>query len=265
MRNGVRSRRQRLSGLPINRILPNVLTLMALAIGLSAIRFGLQGRWELAVLAIVGAGILDGLDGRIARILKGSTKFGAELDSLSDFLCFGVAPALVLYQWALTAGGPFGWALVLVFCMACALRLARFNADLDEPDPPAWTRNFFVGVPTPAGAGLVLMPLVLWIQTGLDGLRSPWLVGPVILGVAALLVSRLRTYSFKRIKIAPRYILPTMLCVGLFLALLVSLPWITLTVTAVAYVVAIPLGSRAYLEQRRLQEADAEAAAPDAT
>ena len=144
-------RRQRLKGLHINRMIPNVLTLLALAAGLSALRFSLQERWDHAVLAILVAAILDGLDGRIARILKGATRFGAELNSLSDFLCFGVAPAFTLYLWALVDAGRIGWALVLLLCICCALRLARFNTAEDEDERPAWSRNFFVGVPSPGG------------------------------------------------------------------------------------------------------------------
>lgn len=243
--------RQRLKGLHINRMLPNILTLLALAAGLSSLRFALQERWQLAVLAIIAAAILDGLDGRIARVLKGASKFGAELDSLSDFLCFGVAPAVVLYLWALMDAGRFGWAVVLVFCMCSALRLARFNADLDEPEPPAWSRNFFVGVPSPAGAGLALLPLILWFQTGADFLRSSLLVAVVMLAVAALLVSRLRTFSFKKIRITPMQVLPAMLGAGVYLALLVSLPWITLSLTAACYTASFPFSARAY---RRLQQ-----------
>jgi len=249
--------RQRLKGFHINRMIPNVLTLLALSAGLSSIRFALTERWELAVMSIIAAGILDGLDGRIARILKGATKFGAELDSLSDFLCFGVAPALVLYLWALEDVGRFGWSPVLLYCIACALRLARFNADLDEPaDDPAWERNFFVGVPTPAGAGLILLPMVLWFQIGVDSLRSPGVVGLTMLVVAGLLVSRLRTWSFKKVRITQAYVLPWMLGIGLYLAFLVSVPWLTLSLTALAYVVSIPLRARAYRNHRERQRAE---------
>jgi len=237
---------QRLKGLHINRMIPNILTLLALAAGLSALRFALLERWEHAALAILAAGVLDGLDGRIARILKGATKFGAELDSLSDFVCFGVAPAMVLYLWALADAGRFGWAVVLLVCICCALRLARFNTDGDEPNQPAWSRNFFVGVPSPAGAGLVMFPMILWFQVENDLLRQPAVVGLFMLVGAGLLVSRIRTYSFKKIRVAPGWVLPCMLGVGLYLAFLLSTPWITLAVTIVAYAASIPFSARAY-------------------
>jgi CDP-diacylglycerol--serine O-phosphatidyltransferase len=239
-------RRQRLKSLPINRMIPNMLTLLALAAGLSALRFALQEHWEHAVLAIAAAAILDGLDGRIARILKGTTKFGAELDSLSDFLCFGVAPAMTLYLWSLVDAGRFGWSLVLVFCICCALRLARFNTAGSEENTPAWTRNFFVGVPSPAGAGIVLLPMVLWFQFEVDFLRHPGFVAVFVLATSALLVSRIPTFSFKKIGILQSWILPTMAAIGLYLALLVSAPWITLSLSIIAYMASIPFGFRAY-------------------
>lgn len=246
--------RQRLKGLHINRMIPNVLTLLALTAGLSALRFALLERWEHAVLAIAAATVLDGLDGRIARILKGATKFGAELDSLSDFVCFGVAPAMVLYLWALSDAGRVGWALVLVLCICCALRLARFNTDGDEPNRPAWTRNFFVGVPSPAGAGLVLFPMILWFQVESDFLRQPAIVGLFMLVGAGLLVSRIRTFSFKKVHVAQAWVLPSMLGVGLYLAFLLSIPWITLAVTIVAYAASIPFSVRAHREISRTEE-----------
>ena len=247
----VERRRQRLKGLHINRMIPNVLTLLALAAGLSALRFALQEKWELSVYAILVAAILDGLDGRIARILKGASRFGAELDSLSDFLCFGVAPALTLYLWALVDAGRIGWALVLLLCICCALRLARFNTtDTDEDEGPAWSRNFFVGMPSPAGAGLALFPLVLWFQTEAEFLRHPLIVGSFMLAASLLLVSRVRTFTFKKIRVAQSWVLPAMLGIGLYLALLFSEPWITLTLTLAAYIASIPFSVRLYNRRR---------------
>jgi len=258
--------RQRLKGLHINRMIPNVLTLLALASGLSALRFALQERWEHAVLAIVLAGILDGLDGRIARILKGASRFGAELDSLSDFLCFGVAPAFTLYLWSLSEAGRIGWGLVLLLCICCALRLARFNTDMDEEDRPAWSRSFFTGVPSPAGAALVLCPMLLSFQMDSDVVRHPAFVGVFMLATSLLLVSRVRTFTFKRIRIKQSWVLPAMLGIGLYLALLFSSPWITLTLTLAAYLASIPFSIRQHERLRRSMTAtaggDAESAPP---
>ena len=245
------SRRERLRGLHINRMIPNVLTLMALAAGLTALRLALQERWEPAVMAIVVAGILDGLDGRIARILKGASKFGAELDSLSDFLCFGVAPALILYLWSLQDSGRIGWWLVLLLCMCCALRLARFNTSVDDETQPAWNRSFFIGVPSPAGAGLTLLPMVMWFQLDLPLLRHPAFVGVFVIATSYLLISRVRTFTFKRVRIGQRWVLPAMVLIGLYLAGLLSNPWLVLMLTEIAYIVSIPFSMRLY--QRRLR------------
>ncbi len=251
-------RRVRLKGLPFNRMIPNILTLLALCAGLTALRFGLQERWEHALLAILVAAILDGLDGRIARILKGASKFGAELDSLSDFVCFGVAPALLLYLWTLQGAGQMGWMLSLLFSVCGALRLARFNTNLDVPPPP-WSRNYFTGVPAPAGGCLALMPMALTFQFGDGFFREPAFVGTLIFIIALLMVSRVPTYSGKRIRIEHRWILPTMLLVGLLAAAFVSAPWMTLWLVAVIYVASIPFSIRSY----RQQKAEAERQTPD--
>lgn len=239
-------RERRLRGLHINRMIPNVLTLMALAAGLTALRFALQERWEPAVMAIVVAGILDGLDGRIARILKGASKFGAELDSLSDFLCFGVAPALVLYLWSLRDSGRIGWWLVLLLCMCCALRLARFNTSVEDDSEPAWKRAFFIGVPSPAGAGLTLLPMVMWFQLDAPLFRHPAFVAVFVVATSALLVSRIRTFTFKRVRIKQHWVLPAMVLIGLYLAGLLSNPWLVLMLTEIAYLVSIPISVRQY-------------------
>lgn len=243
------TRRVRLKGLPFNRMIPNILTLLALCAGMTAIRFGLQERWEHAVLAILVAAVLDGLDGRIARILKGASKFGAELDSLSDFVCFGVAPAVLLYLWTLQGAGQIGWMLSLLFSVCCALRLARFNTNLDSPPLP-WSRNFFTGVPAPAGGGLALMPMALTFQFG-DGIfREPAVVGSLIFVIALLMVSRVPTFSGKRISVEQRWILPTMLLVSLLAAALVSAPWMTLWLVALLYVCSFPFSIRSFNRQK---------------
>lgn len=252
--------RERLRSLHINRMIPNALTLLALAAGLTALRFALQERWEPAVLAIVVAGVLDGLDGRIARILKGASKFGAELDSLSDFLCFGVAPGVVLYLWSLSHAGRVGWWLVLLLCICCALRLARFNTIAEDAEQAPWQRSFFVGMPSPAGAGLALLPMVLWFQLEADLLRHPAFVGVFVVATSVLLVCPLRTFTFKRVRIAQRWVLAAMLGIGLYFACLFSNPWLTLALTEVAYIATIPVSARLY--RTRAREHLAAAAAP---
>ncbi|MBL6946522.1 MAG: CDP-diacylglycerol--serine O-phosphatidyltransferase [Rhodospirillales bacterium] len=244
-------RRRRLRALPFNRMIPNILTLLALCAGLTAIRFGLVGEWEKAFLAIMAAAILDGLDGRIARILKGTSKFGAELDSLADFVSFGVVPPMLLYLWTMQEAGRFGWILVLLYSVCMVLRLARFNTLLEDVEQPAWTANFFTGVPAPMGAGLVLLPMALWFVTESDLFRNAYLVSFVMVGVSALLVSRIPTFSFKKVKVTNRWVLPTMLFVGLYAALLINAPWATVAATLLLYLASIPFGIRAY---RRMQE-----------
>lgn len=247
----------RLRDQSINRLIPNILTVLALCAGLTSIRFGLQERWELAVLAIVIAGVLDGLDGRIARMLDGASKFGAELDSLADFVSFGVAPALLLYYWTMYAAGGLGWAISLLFAVCCALRLARFNTKLDNADLPAWTSRFFVGVPAPAGAGLSLLPMIATFQFGPGFFDLPVVSGVMLLAVALLMVSRVPTFSLKRVKVPQHHVVPTLLGVGLVAAFLVSMPWVTLMSLGMIYLASIPLSYYAYREldrQRRPED-----------
>lgn len=238
-------RKKRFRDLSFNRMIPNILTLLALAAGLTAIRFGLEGRWEHAVLAIIVAGVLDALDGRIARLLKGSSKFGAELDSLSDFVCFGVSPVLVLYLWTMKDAGRLGWVLVMLFTICCGLRLARFNVMMEDHDAPAWQARFFTGIPAPAGGGLVLLPMVLSFQVGEGFFRQPWVVGIFMLAIAGMMVSTIPTYSFKTLKISRQWILPTMLITGAIAVFLINAPWLTLSVVGLAYICSIPLSYRA--------------------
>jgi CDP-diacylglycerol--serine O-phosphatidyltransferase len=245
-------RRERLKGLSINRMIPNILTLLALCAGMTAVRFGLQENWKAAVVAIVVAGVFDGLDGRVARLLKGSSKFGAELDSLSDFLCFGVAPAVVLYLWTMQSVGTFGWVLALLYAVCCALRLARFNTALEEPSLPPWAYNFFSGVPSPAGAGLAIFPMILSFEWGDQPFRRPEVVGVVMVVVAALMVSRMPTFSFKKFKVPSVWILPTMLIVGLIAASLVGAPWATMSALLFLYILSFPFGVLSYRKLARL-------------
>jgi CDP-diacylglycerol--serine O-phosphatidyltransferase len=249
--------RGRLRGHSLNRLIPNILTILALCAGVTAMRFGMQGGWERAVIAIVVAAVLDGLDGRIARALGASSRFGAELDSLSDFVAFGVAPAFLVYLWSLQTAGGFGWALALLFAVCCALRLARFNTALESEVPePAWAKNFFVGVPAPIGGLLALIPMILGIETGHEAFSSPLLNGLVIAGISALMVSRIPTLAVKQAKVPVRYVVFVLLGVGAFAAFLISTPWVTITVSAVFYLISIPYAAMLYrrLERTRPRE-----------
>jgi CDP-diacylglycerol--serine O-phosphatidyltransferase len=240
------SKKKKFRGLSINRMIPNMLTLLALSAGLTAIRFALDEKWEFAVLAIVVAGILDALDGRIARLLKGSSKFGAELDSLSDFVCFGVSPGLILYLWTMQEAGKFGWVLVMLFSICCGLRLARFNVMLEDPDAPIWKNRFFTGVPAPMGGALVLLPMVFSFQLGDTYFRQPWVSGVLLLVLASMMVSTTPTYSFKNLKVSRQWVLPTMLITVGITVSLINAPWISLSLMGCAYIATIPLSYRAH-------------------
>ena len=245
-------RQPRLGSQSINRLIPNILTLLALCAGMTAMRFALEGAWERAAIAIVVAAVLDGLDGRIARALGAASRFGAELDSLSDFVAFGVAPGFIVYHWSLHNAGGFGWALVLLFGVCCGLRLARFNtASLSDRVVPAWTKNFFVGVPAPVAGLLALLPLYLGMETESDAFTHAGLNGLVLLLVSGLMVSRIPTLALKQVHIAPRYVVFVLLGVGAYAAFLISKPWITMSVTALAYLISIPYAVHLYGKLQR--------------
>lgn len=245
-------------GLSINTLIPNILTLLALCAGLTSVRFGLHAEWKAAVFSILLAGIFDGLDGRVARLLHGTSKFGAELDSLSDFVCFGVAPAMLLYFWTMKDGGGVGWALVLLFSVCMALRLARFNTALDKADQPAFAAHFFTGVPAPAAAGLALMPMIISFQFAPGNLfESPAVSSVVLIAVSFLMVSKIPTYSGKKLRVPHTYVVPVMLGVGLLAAFLASEPWLTISLIGIAYAVSIPLAVRSFTRLTREAEQDA--------
>jgi CDP-diacylglycerol--serine O-phosphatidyltransferase len=246
--------RRRLSDFSVNRMVPNVLTVLAVCAGMTAIRFAVNGKFEAACYAIIVAGIFDGLDGRIARLLRSTSRFGAELDSLSDFISFGVAPAVVLYLWTMSAFQTIGWAIVLIFAVCCALRLARFNTQL-AAEPPPWAAGFFTGAPAPAGAGLLLLPMFISFEWGDWIARSPYLNGVWITGVALLMISTVPTVSLKRIRIPPDFVVPTLLGIGLLAGLFTTAPWPTLTFIGAVYIASIPLTVRASLRLRRAAEA----------
>ncbi len=237
----------------LNRMIPNILTLLALCAGMTAIRLAFLDRFEQATAAIIIAGILDGIDGRIARLLKGTSSFGAELDSLSDFVSFGAAPAIMLDIWTMDTLHGIGWALALLFAVCTALRLARFNTQIGEELPP-YAYNFFTGVPAPAGAGLVMIPMFLYFESGIDFFRSPILCGAVLAAVAALMVSRVPTFAFKSFRIPREWVLPTLLLVGALAAFLTTEPWLTLLIIGALYIGSIPVSVRAYARLRRAAE-----------
>lgn len=247
-------RGRRLRELPINSLIPNMLTTLALCAGLTSVRFALEGRWEMAVGAILVAGILDGLDGRMARLLKGSSKFGAELDSLSDFVSFGVAPALVLYLWTLDKGlGGLGWIIALVFTVSCGLRLARFNAMMDE-EVPAWESRYFTGIAAPAGAAISMLFMVVSFYTDMEIFQSATLNAGWLLIIAFLMASKIPTFSIKRIKIKRKFIMPMLILVGGLAAVMASYPWQLLTGVALAYLGTIPF---AFATHKRLEKEEA--------
>jgi CDP-diacylglycerol--serine O-phosphatidyltransferase len=250
----------RIKALPINSLAPNILTTLALCAGLTSIRFSLLGRWHLAVAAIVFAAICDSLDGRLARLLKGVTRFGAELDSLSDFISFGVAPVILIYLWSLQDLKTLGWIVVLAFSVCCALRLARFNTAADDPSRPAWSGDFFTGVPSPAAAGLAILPLLFFLETEMNWLRSAFLNAPWTLAVALAMVSRVPTFSGKRLRVPRDWVMPMLLLTGLFTALLIIEPWITLICVGMVYLASVPFSMRAHARQlARVAPSDADA------
>ncbi|HXG78718.1 MAG TPA: CDP-diacylglycerol--serine O-phosphatidyltransferase [Methyloceanibacter sp.] len=237
---------------PVRVLIPNIFTLVGLCAGLTAIRMGIEHRWDLAVAALVFAAILDGIDGRVARLLKASSRFGAELDSLADFVNFGVAPAIIMFSWALEDLRSVGWIAVLVFAVCSALRLARFNVSLDATDQPAWKSNYFVGVPAPAGAIILLLPIYAQDL----GLHLPSLTPLVLvytLGIALLMVSKVPTFSGKLIgqKIAREWVPPVFVAAALFIALLLTFPALTLAAGSLLYLALIPVSAYRYRVQER--------------
>lgn len=227
--------------IPIRVLIPNLITILALCAGLSAMRMAIEGRIDTAVYFLLTAAILDALDGRIARLLHGSSRFGAELDSLADFVSFGAAPALIIYLWSLKALGSVGWIVSLVFAICGGLRLARFNVSLDNITHPSWMSNFFVGMPIPAGALVVLLPL--YIDQFLSFRIYPIIIALYTLLISFLMISTLPIFSGKKMsRIDRRWVLPILLCLIIFFGLLLSYPWLTLSLGSCAYLSTLPLG-----------------------
>ncbi len=243
-----RARPRQVPQIPIRMLLPNMVTLLALGSGLTAIRLAVEGRFEIAIYAVLFAAALDGIDGRVARLLRSTSRFGAQLDSLADFVNFGVAPALILYIWSLSDLGSIGWVASMVFAICAALRLARFNVALEAPPKPAWQAAFFVGVPAPAGAVLALLPLYVEFLGLPRGFWTAPLVLTYALGIGVLLVSRVPSWSGKLIgrKIPRDLVAPLFILLVVTAALLVSFPWIALTACSLIYLATLPLSSRSW-------------------
>ena len=255
------ARHQRFRAIPVRTLVPNLVTLLALCAGLTAIRLAFEQKLEWALAAIVFAAFLDGIDGRLARMLKGTSRFGAELDSLADFVNFGCAPGLILYLWELNTLGNVGWIAAMVFAICGGLRLARFNVMIDDPDRPAWAGNYFTGMPAPAGAITGLLPIYLEL-IGAPKI-TPTVTLLYTLAIAFLMVSRLPVYSGKRVgkQVPPEMVLPMFVLAVLFVALLIAYPWWVLTVGTVCYLAALPFSFMSYREQQRRDAEAANAAA----
>jgi CDP-diacylglycerol--serine O-phosphatidyltransferase len=249
-------------GISLRAVVPNAVTALALCFGLTGIRFAISaagydphpGDWERAIGAIIIAAMLDGIDGRIARLLKAESRFGAELDSLSDVIAFGVSPAIIMYLWSLQNFPKFGWICALAIAVCCALRLARFNAAIDAEDQPHKSAGFLTGVPAPAGAGIAFLPLYLWLVTENELFRNPAIVAPWIVFVAILMISNVATFSWGSIRLRRHIRLEAILLLALLGTALFSEPWITLIVIAVGYVAAIPFSVRSYAKVKAARQ-----------
>lgn len=246
-------------GIPLRAVVPNAVTALALCVGLSGVRFAIAEEWERAIAAIIIAGVLDGMDGRIARMLKGQSRFGAELDSLSDVIAFGVSPAIIVHLWSLQYLPRFGWLFALAYAVCAALRLARFNANIDVEDQPHKSAGFLTGVPAPAAAGLMLLPVYLWLATDQqwDWLREVTFVAPWSGLIAFFMVSNLATFSWTSLRLRSRVRLWVILLVALVGAALFTAPWPTLSVISAIYVLMIPVSILSYAKVRKQRAAAA--------
>lgn len=249
-------------GIPLRAVLPNAITALALCSGLTAVRFAISADWERAVLMIMLAAVLDGVDGQVARMIRGESRFGAELDSLSDAISFGVAPALILYLWSLIAFPKVGWIVALLYAVFCALRLARFNAQIDQDAQPRKLAGFLTGIPAPAGAGLAMLPIYIWLWSGEEWARDYRLVTPWVGLIGLLMVSSLATYSWKSMRLRRTVRFEALVLVAILLAALVTAPWQTLTVVCVAYLATLPFSVRGYRRTRQPRAASVPAASP---
>lgn len=248
-------------GIPLRSIPPNAVTALALCAGLTGVRFAIAENWGWALGCVIIAGVLDGMDGRIARLLRANSRFGAELDSLSDVTAFGVAPSFILFLWSLQYAPRFGWVAALALAVCCALRLARFNSRMDADDQPHKSAGFLTGIPAPVGAGLAFVPVYLWLITGNDQFRAWYVTMPWTLFVAVLLISSIATFSWGSMRLRRSWRLLALAGVGLLVAALITEPWLTLLGISVVYLALIPFSIAAYGRVRRRRATQAAAAA----
>ena len=249
-------------GMAFRAMVPNAVTALALCFGLTGVRFGIAGNWDAAVGCVVIAGVLDGMDGRIARLLRANSRFGAELDSLSDVTAFGVAPALIMFLWSLHQAPQFGWVAALALAVCCALRLARFNSLMDSDEQPHKSAGYLTGVPAPAGAGLAFVPVYLWLVTGQEIFRAWYVTMPWVIFIALLLISSVATFSWASLRIRRSSRLFVIAGIGLLGAALVTAPWVTLLAISIIYIAMIPFSIASYGRVRRRREAGAGHARP---
>ena len=244
-------------GIPLRAVVPNAVTALALCVGLTGVRFAITEDWDKAVAAIVVAAILDGMDGRIARMLNGQSRFGAELDSLSDVIAFGVSPAIIIHLWSLQYWPRFGWICALAYAVCAALRLARFNANIDVEEQPHKSAGFLTGVPAPAGAGLLLLPVFLWLASDREWnwLQEYLLVAPWAALIAFLMISSVATFSWGSLRLRSHVRLGAILVIALLGGALVSAPWHTLSVSALLYAGLIPISIVSYSKVKRQRAA----------
>jgi CDP-diacylglycerol--serine O-phosphatidyltransferase len=240
-------------GIPLRAVVPNAVTALALCSGLSGIRFAIAEKWDVAIAMIMIAAVLDGMDGRIARMLNGASRFGAELDSLSDVIAFGVSPAVILHLWSLQFWPRYGWIFALAYAVCMALRLARFNAQIDVEDQPHKSAGFLTGVPAPAGAALLLLPILLWLASGRHWawLQDYRLVAPWAAAIAFLVISSLATFSWTSFRLRRRVRLEAIVVIAIVGGALLTAPWETLSVLASLYLAAIPFSILSYARVKR--------------
>ncbi|MDR1366247.1 MAG: CDP-diacylglycerol--serine O-phosphatidyltransferase [Holosporales bacterium] len=234
-------RRKPLAFVPVSRIVPNTITLISLCLGFSSIRFALAAGWKYSVACIIGAAILDGTDGRVARLLNSSSQLGAELDSLADFVAFGASPALVLYLFSVNASGAYGWVVCLFYLVCSILRLARFNIQTLDAATPSWEKKFFTGVPITFAAIIAVVPIMLEFECSLGLFNHPLFCSVFMLLSGSLMISRIKTFSFKTIQIPHKFMLPVMLIAGFVVAVFVTIPWLTMLIIVAAYLLMIPI------------------------